>query len=422
MLREQVVLSPTEFVVKVHAGVARYCPRRSLAAVLLSMGIALAPGSGLSSPMWSLQKPSFAKPHKYATARFAGAVAIGDLNGDGKKDLVTASNYAGETFGNVFVLLNRGHGRFGTARGYRSGLDSEPIAIGDLDGDGKPDLATADGETVSVLINRGRGRFGAHREFAAPRSPFDVAIGDLNGDGSVDLATANVDIPGSASRVSGVSIYINKGDGSFEQRVDYQFARQPTSVAVADLNRDGKRDVVTANILDSVSVFMNAGGGSFRPRVDYRAGSGPRSLAIGDMNGDRRPDLVTANSNSTPEGERVESVSVLLNKGDGSFRPKLDYRTRGQRELSFSSVAIGDLNRDGKPDVAVGDNQRAVSVLLNGGGGQLKNRIDYSIRPPNANGSGVRSVAIGDLNRDGKLDLVTLKPGGVLVLLNTTRR
>jgi hypothetical protein len=386
--------------------------------VFASVAVA-APSSG-SEPLSSApRKPSFAKPRKFPTTTFAGAVAIGDLNGDGNKDLVTTSNRFGQKFGTLSVLLNRGHGTFGAARAYRSGLDAEPVAIGDLDGDGKPDLATADGESVSVLINRGDGRFNAHHEYAAPKSPFDVAIGDLNGDGRADLATANIDIPGSAARVSGVSLYINQGDGSFANRQDIQFARQPSSVAIADLNHDGKRDLVTANILDSVSVFINAGDGGFRPRADYRAGSGPRSIAVGDMNGDRRPDLVTANSNSAPDG-RAESVSVLLNKGDGSFRPKRDYRTRGERKLSFTSVAIGDLNRDGKPDVAIGDTQRTVSVLLNSGGGQLKNRIDYSTRPPNANGWGVRSVAIGDLNRDGKLDLVTLKSAAVLVFLNTT--
>jgi FG-GAP-like repeat len=341
------------------------------------------------------------------------------VNGDARKDLVTLSSRYGESFSTVSVLLNRGHGRFGAARQYRSGSDSDPVAIGDLDGDGKLDLVTADSETVSVLLNQGDGRFPARREYAAEKYPFDVAIGDLNGDGKADLATANTDNPRGGS-LSSVSVFINKGDGNFENRVDRQVGRQPFSVAIADLNRDGERDVVTANLSDSVSVFMNGGDGSFRPRVDYRAGSGPRSIAIGDMNGDRRPDVVTANSNSAPDGERAESVSVLLNKGDGSFRPKLDYRTGGERKLSFNSVAIGDLNQDGKPDVAIGDNQRTVSVLLNSGGGRLKNRIDYSTRP-GANGVGVHSVAIGDLNRDGKLDLVTLKPASVLVLLNTTR-
>ena len=391
----------------------------AFALLLAGIAVVLAPGSG-SSFSFSVapRKPSFAKPQRYPLARFPGSVAIGDVNGDARKDLVTLSSRSGESFSTVSVLLNRGHGRFGAARQYRSGSDSDPVAIGDLDGDGKLDLVTADSETVSVLLNQGDGRFPARREYAAEKYPFDVAIGDLNGDGRADLATANTDNPRGGS-LSSVSMFMNKGDGSFEDKVDRQVGRQPFSVAIADLNRDGKQDVVTANFSDSVSVFMNGGDGGFRPRADYRAGSGPQSIAVGDMNGDRRPDLVTANSNSAPEG-RAESVSVLLNKGDGSFRRRLDYRMGGERKPFFYSVAIGDLNRDAKPDVAIGVSQRTVSVLLNSGGGRLKNRIDYSTRP-GANGVGVHSVAIGDLNRDGKLDLVTLKPASVLVLLNTTR-
>jgi hypothetical protein len=415
-----------EFPLKVQARLGRrllgVSAPGSFALLLAGIAVGLAPGSGSSfSLSVAPRRPSFAKPHRYPLAKFPGAVAIGDVNGDGRNDLVTASTRFGVTVSTVSVLLNRGRGRFGTARRYRSGSESDPVAIGDLDGDGKLDLATANTETVSVLINRGDGRFRAHREYAAAKYPFDLAIGDLNGDGTADLATANTDIDFGGRR-SSVSVFINKGDGSFENRVDHQAGRQPHSVAIGDVNQDGKRDLVTANFSDSVSVFINGGDGSFRPRVDYRAGSGPSSIAIGDMNSDHRLDLVTANSNTTPDGGRLDSVSVLLNNGDGGFRPKLDYR--GRREMGFYSLAIGDLNRDGKRDVAIGLESdiggKIVPVLLNSGGGRLEKRIDYSAGPTD-NGAGPRSVAIGDLNSDGKLDLAMSKFASVCVRLNTTR-
>jgi hypothetical protein len=399
---------------------------RSCVVLLACVGVVLAPGSGSSfSLSVAPRRPSFAAQQRYPTARLPDGVAIGDLNGDGRKDLVTASP---RPRGTLSVLLNRGRGRFGTARRYRSGEGADSVAIGDLNSDGKLDLATADsdGDTVSVLLNRGDGRFRPHRSYATQSWPWDVAIGDLNGDGRPDLATANTNI-GYGGRVSSVSVFINKGDGSFESKVDHRPARRPFSVALGDLNHDGKLDLVTANGSDSVSVFINGGDGSFRPRVDYRAGSGPRSIAIADMNRDRNPDLVTANSNSVEGGGSakgtlsVDGVSVFLNKGDGSFRPKLDYRTH---EMGFGSVAIGDLNRDGKPDVAIGVDSdigtKTVPVLLNSGGGRLKKRIDFRTGPSDS-GWGPRSVAIGDLNRDGKLDLATVKFASVCVLLNTTR-
>jgi hypothetical protein len=267
------------------------------------------------------------------------------------------------------VLLNRSAGTFRAARMYRiraKQLGSLSVALGDLTGDHRPDLATADSDadTVSILINRGDGSFrpsGAYLTGAAPR---DVAIGDLNGDGRLDLAIAN-------EGADSVAVLMNKGDGSFGTNVGYGTGRgsKPQSVAIADLNGDHKPDLAIANFSDTVSVFLNRGDGSFRARRDFRAGSGPRSIAIGDLNRDSKPDLVTANHNTAfgGGGAFVDSVSVLLNEGDGSFRPKLDYRPRVER--GFGSVAIGDLNGDGKPDVATGNdtNPGTDSVLLNKG-------------------------------------------------------
>jgi hypothetical protein len=363
------------------------------AGVALTLGIArLSAGSA----------PSFSAPRSYPTGSEPGSVAIGDLNGDGRPELVTANGlYETNT---VSVLANRGDGTFRAKRDYATGLGPESVAIGDLNGDGKPELVTSNvtANSVSVFVNRGDGSFQASLDYATGSGPFSVAIGDLNGDGRPDLATANANNGGAAT----VSVLLNRGDGSFGAKVDYATGRFPTSVAVGDLNGDGKPELATANAdADSVSVLLNRGDGTFRAKVDYATGLGPGSVAIGDLNGDGRPELATANG--------ANSISVLLNRGDGGFQASVDYATGS----SAFSVAIGDLNGDGKTDLATAHGgANSVSVLLNMGDGSFQADRDYATaRSP-------VSVAIGDLNGDGKPELATAnrEANSVSVLINAT--
>jgi hypothetical protein len=366
------------------------------------------------------RRPSFAAPRRIPVAAHPGAVAIGDLNGDRRADLAVASTNSDTDTSSVSVLLGRGGGSFRAASRYRTGVVADAIAIGDLNGDGKPELAVANWgkDTVTVFVNRGGGRFAAGVEYATGRFPWDVAIRDLDGDGAAELVVASTTIHlGGAQSL--VSVFANNGDGTFQDRVDYRPRRGSFAVAIGDLNRDRKPDLVSANRSDSISVFFNNGDGTFRSRVDARAGSGPRSLAIGDLNGDRNPDVVTANTSTAAFSGDRDSVSVLRNRGDGSFRPKLDYRMHD--DLGFDSVAIGDLNGDRKQDVAIGTDATTVSVLVNRGDGRFVRRIEYRIGP-GGYGGGTRSVAIGDLNRDGRLDIASVNLASVSVLLNTTPR
>jgi hypothetical protein len=367
------------------------CGARGCVVLLACIGAALALGVVARSA--GGPAPSFAGARSYATGRTPRSVAIGDLNGDGKPDLATANSGANT----ASVLLNRGDGSFQAKRVYRTGRGPESVAIGDLDGDGKPDLATANSGAVSVLLNKGDGSFQAKRDYATGGAS-SVAIGDLNGDGKPDLVTAIGCFP-----CAGVSVLLNRGDGSFQPNLDYPTDFGSDSVAIGDLNGDGAPDLATANDLGySVSVLLNRGDGSFQPKRDFEYGSRPRSVAIGDLNGDGKLDLATAN-----RGRYHDRVSVLLNRGDGSFRaPRAYYATYSESH----SVAIGDLNGDGKPDLATAN----VSVLVNRGDGRFRAKLDYRT------GGFPQSVAIGDLNGDGKPDLVAANlVDTVSVLLNT---
>ena len=370
---------------------------------VVSLLVFAGPLSALALP--SASAPSFTRAGTYATGPSPNSVAIGDLNGDGWPDLATASGGVGGAPNIVSVLLNRGDGSFPGKRVYETGLSSMSVAIGDLNGDRMPDVATANAEasTVSVLLNRGDGRLQAKRDYAAGPAPYSVAIGDLNGDGRSDLATAN------GSSANSVSVLLGKGDGSFEAKRSYAAGGGPSSVAIGDVNGDGRPDLAIANgeLADnSVSVLLNDGAGGFEAKVDYPTGHSPVDVTIGDLNGDGKPDLATANLSSS-------SASVLLNRGNGSFRVKRDYAT-GVRP---TSVAIADLNGDGKPDVAIANSDQvsAVSVLANRGDGSFEAKVDHRT------GRFPQQVAIDDLDGDGRLDLATanLAVASVSVLLNT---
>ncbi|HET7380630.1 MAG TPA: VCBS repeat-containing protein, partial [Gaiellales bacterium] len=216
------------------------------------------------------------------------------------------------------------------------------------------------GLVLSVWLAATASRVASAPLFAAPFLSFDtgslpsfVAIGDLSGDGKPDLAVANL-------YTSTISVFLGNGDGSFAAKTDYGVGDYPRSVAIGDLNADGKPDLVVANsglwpaYGTTVSVLLGNGGGSFAPKTDFVTGGVPYSVAIGDLNGDGKPDLVVA---------RGGAVSVLLGNGDGSFGPTADFPADDAEFL-----AIGDLNGDGKLDVATTNGSAsAVSILLGNG-------------------------------------------------------
>ena len=370
------------------------------AALLACVGVALAVGVVASSaPVPAL---SFAEPKEYAVADGPEALAIGDLNGDSRPDLVTATGKV------TSVLLNRGDGSFRARRDYRPG--GVTLAIGDLNGDRKLDIAT----TSVLLLNRGNGSFQRKRTDSLTGA---LAIGDLNGDRRLDLATTNTHYSTTKGRrtVYTVSVPLNRGGARFRAPREYRTGDNPEAIEIGDVNGDRRLDLVTANEANTVSVLLNRGGGRFRAKRDYRTGPSPTDVAIGDLNADGKADLVTPNLNSIDTGP--PRISVLLSKGNGRFPARRDYETGW-----IYSVAIGDLNGDRKPDLVVGDVGGFPSVLLNRGNGSFQAQLNYRVETKlMSNSSGGEWAAIGDLNGDGIVDLATSNADNdtVSVLINT---
>jgi hypothetical protein len=354
----------------------------------------------------------FAKP-QHNDMGGSQSAAIADVNGDGYPDLVTAHNAAPST---VAIALGNGDGTFQKATQYNSGGNfANSVAIGDVNGDGHPDLIVANmcdagcEGIIGVLLGNGDGTF-------QPAITYDsgdfeaqsLAVGDVNGDGKLDLVVANY---GGANH-STVSVLLGNGDGTFNSPVNYSSAGSlADSVALADVNGDGFPDLVVSNkcqindcnFAGPVSVLLGNGHGVFQDAVPYSSGGFQYadSVAVGDVNGDGRPDIIVANwcQDNTC---RTGGVSVLLGNGDGSFQSPATYDAGTP---TTGCVSIADMNGDGFMDLIVnnGTPSDAVNVLLGNGDGTFGSPISFSTRE----GEPVAFIAVADLNHDGRPDLIT---------------
>ena len=349
------------------------------------------------------------------------SVAIDDLNDDGIPDVaITSSRISGSPphRGHVLVkfqdLLNPGN--FSSAVNYRVGDQPLAVATDDINGDGLTDLVTSNSQddNISFLLQDQAmpGNFLAVNYFVTGNYPNDLAIGDLDGDALIDIAIADNEL--SILYQDPASI------GNFLPRVSLGFGSG--SVAMGDLDDDLLADLATTRGVVSIHIQDPAAPENFLPAVEYTAGDQPTDVAIGDLDGDTLPDLAVSNLGK-PDGGGNRGVSVLLqDQGTpGNFLSSTDY-IMGD---SAYEVAIGDLNDDGKPDLAVAGRKATdlkgdftfedarVYVLFQNPAtpGSFFPPVSYKL-----DGFSNNSVAIGDLNEDTFNDILAATSEKVYIL------
>ena len=318
-------------------------------------------------------------PATFAGHRDAETLTTGDLNGDGRSDLALGS-FQDEA---VWLAFSTETGKLAIQQAEFP-VDGGPsaLAAGDLNRDGIADIVVAEAHSsvVSVLVNDGQGAFAPHVDYSTAASPVSVALADLDGDHALDVATADADR-------KAVSVLLNRGDGTLEPKDDYTTAIGPVAVAAGDLDRDGHPDLVTANTSGSVSVLLNRGHGKFAANADYAAAGAPNALALADVDGDGFVDAAVA----SPRAPRARHVTVLLGRGDGTFRLRRYFPAR----VFASRISSGDLNGDGSPDLVFSDGG-ALAVMLNRGDATFQGPLWFGLAD---------TLAAGDFNGDGRLDL-----------------
>jgi hypothetical protein len=380
-------------------------------------------------------------------------IGVADFNGDGKNDIVLASGLAevsqGGSDGTISILLGNGDGTMRSAQYVNENPNgTDPTVAGaaaaaDFNGDGFQDLIFPSGcgpgdsctpSGFTLLLSNGAGGFQAPLSFTAPVNGANfLAVADFNGDGKPDVAVFN-NCDASCTGTS-VSIFLNTGNGTFSDPNVYEGGGVTQRAIVAgDFNGDGKADIAVLNACDQscsvpgvIGILLGNGDGSFQPVVTTNMPSGPATwIAGGNFNSDGTTDLVVVEGNGNVNDPYAGSAQILLSNGDGTFTFGNSYATGGDRSGNGMAVTTGDLNGDGKADIVIGNfcepivrgqlaydvncANGSIGVLLGNGDGTFQYGPSYDI--PDAN---FLSIALADVNGDGKLDYIASTETGVAV-------
>jgi hypothetical protein len=370
---------------------------------------------------------SMAAPVGYTVGATPVAVATGDLNGDGRSDVVTANPGGND----VSVLLSNADGALQAAQQFPTGTGPSSVAVGDVNNDGKRDIVTANGGgNLSVLLGNGNGTFQAALTVALPdqtppgytgtpltQYPTSVAVGDLNADGKLDLAVngrTTFYVPyyspyGGKSywpQTNGyVNVLIGSGNGTFANANAYLANSVSNSVGMADMNNDTKLDVVTGAY--DPAVWLGNGNGTLQEPPARFSPSYP-TFAIGDFDMDGMRDLVTGGA-----------LNFLKGVGNGTFQSPVAIPVVGEPR----SVVAGDLNGDGKLDIVASTTKTTFASYGYYGGYDPTTTVSTKVLLGSGNGTFARGIsstvtsypdyaishasALGDFNGDGRPDLVT---------------